>query len=137
MLRCSKWMQLWPRCGSRAFVFELLGRLAGVSAIADSSTLSSGSCAESLKQPGLTHKFPEKCFNPLSMDNLSGNRLGLSRDDSKAFSPASSVDCVMRVALQSGSHSDSEIVPQTSRSDGSGIPRNYFTCALFSGGRKD
>lgn len=70
------------------------------------------------------HKFPEKCFNSLSTDNISGNRLGLSLDDSKAFSPGRSVDCVMRAVLQSGSHSDSEIVPQTSRSNGSGIPRN-------------
>ena len=103
---------------------ELFGRLAGASAIADSSTLSPRSCAESFKQPGLTNKFQEECFNSLSTDNFSWNRSGLSRDDSEAFSPARSVDCVMRAALQSGSHGDSEIVPQALGSNGSSIPRD-------------
>ena len=103
---------------------ELLGRLAGASSITDSSTLSPRFSAESFKQPGLMHEFPEECFNPLSTDNLSGNRFGLSRDDSQTISPARSVSHVMRASLQSRPHSDGEFVSQAVRSDGSGIPCN-------------
>ncbi len=57
---------------------KLSGRLAGISQITDSSTLSPRSHAKSSKKPGLTHKSLKECFDPLPTDNLFGDRSGFS-----------------------------------------------------------
>ncbi len=51
---------------------KLPGRLACISTITDSSTLSPRSHAKLSKQPGLMHESPKECFDPLPTDNLLG-----------------------------------------------------------------
>ncbi len=103
---------------------KLPGRLADISTITDSSTLSSRSRAKSSKQPGLAHESPKECSDPLPTDNLFGDRSGFSRDEGTIVSPARSVIHVMPLPLQSRSYNDGEFVPQTFGFNGSSVPCN-------------
>ncbi len=103
---------------------KLPGRLAGISAITDSSMLSPWPRAKSSKQPGLTHESPKECFDPLPTDNLFGDRSGFSCYEGTIVSPMCSVIKVMPSPLQSRSDSDGEFVPQTFGSSGGSIPCN-------------
>ncbi len=103
---------------------KLPGRLAGISAITDSSMLSPWPRAKSSKQPGLTHESPKECFDPLPTNNLFGDRSGFSRYEGTTVSPTFSVIKVMPSPLQSRSYSDGEFVPQTFGSSGGSIPCN-------------
>ncbi len=111
-----------PVAAPRHSCAKLPGRLAGISAITDSCTLSPRSRSKSSKHPGLTHESSKEGFDPLQRITFLGDISVFSRDECTIVSPERSVIHVMPSPLQSRSYSDGEFVPLTFGSNGQQRP---------------